>query len=485
MDIPGATEAMNDPHLREKAEKQAERLLEELKKNVQAETKDVGVLRKELRITVPAQVINDHVAHNYDELMQDAVVPGFRKGRAPRQLVEKRFGAEVRESLKTSILGQSFFAVAEKEKLEVLGDPLFQIKVGDGVKLMDLGEAMEHIHLPENGDFSYTCEIEIKPAFELPELKGIEIKSPEIEITAEQVNEYIDRQCKIRGRYEPRTEGATEKDDLLIADVTLLSGDQVVKREDNVQLGIRPTRLDGIPLMTLDQVLDGAKPGDKRNVDCTIPDDYERTDLRGKPGRFEFQIHEVKRQVPIAPESLAEQLGLADVKTLREEVRAELESEKDRLIERAKKEQILQYLLEKIPLELPTDLSARQTDRAVMRRVIDLQQNGLPWSDIEARIDELRTSAKEDVARDLKLEFILEKVAKQLEVGVTDEEVNTEIARIARRYNRRFDRIRDDLERRGLMPQLAEQIRQDKCVHLLLQDAKIVAVKPDAEEKPK
>jgi len=96
------------------------------------------------------------------------------------------------------------------------------------------------------------------------------------------------------------------------------------------------------------------------------------------------------------------------------------------------------------------------------------------------------------VNRDLKLDFILDKVAEQLEVGVTDEEVNTEIARMARLYNRRFDRVRDDLQKRGLLVQLAEQIRQDKCVQLLLQDAKIVeaapkkkAAKPKAAKKKK
>src|SRR5438045_2192927 len=121
MDMPGVAEALNDPHLRSRAEKQAEELLEELKKSVKADFKDVGVLRKEMRVTVPAKVITDHISHNYDELMQDAVVPGFRKGRAPRQLVEKRFGSEVRDSLKTSIVGQSFMAALENAGMEVLG----------------------------------------------------------------------------------------------------------------------------------------------------------------------------------------------------------------------------------------------------------------------------------------------------------------------------------------------------------------------------
>jgi len=489
MDIPGLAE---DPQMLEKAEQESERLLEELKKEVQAEVQEIGTLRKELRITVPAKTIAGHLTHNYDELKHDALVPGFRKGRAPLQLIQKRFGSEVRESAKTTIVGQAYFAVVENEELEVLGDPLFRVTIEDGVKLMDLDEALEQIKLPDNEDFTYVCEVEIKPSFDLPELKGIEVQAPQVQVADEDVEKHILRQLKIRGLYEPLTEGAAENDYLVVADVTLKVDDAVVKKEENVQFGVRPSRLDGVPLMELDQALKGARPGDERAVDCEIPNDYERADLRGKAGRFEFKIHELKRLVPVTLEAFVEQTGAESEAQLRQFIREDMEAEMDQLIRRARKQQILDYLLEHTTLDLPPGVSARQIERAVARRIVELQQSGTPPSEIEARIDELRTSASEQVNRDLKLDFILDKVAEQLEVGVTDEEVNTEIARMARLYNRRFDRIRDDLQKRGLLAQLGEQIRQDKCVQLLLQDAKIVeaapkkkAAKPKAAKKKK
>ena len=482
MDIPGLAE---DPQMLEKAEQESDRLLEELKKEVQAEVQEIGTLRKELRITVPAKTIAGHLTHNYDELKHDALVPGFRKGRAPLQLIQKRFGSEVRESAKTTILGQAYFAVLENEELEVLGDPLFRITIEDGVKLMNLDEALEQIKLPDNEDFTYVCEVEIKPSFDLPELKGIQVQAPQVQVADEDVEKHIRRQLKIRGRYEPLTEGAAEEDDLVVADVTLKVDDTLVKKEENVQLGVRPTRLDGVPLMELDKALKGARPGDERAVDCEIPDDYERADLRGKSGRFEFKIHELKRLVPVTMEAFIEQTGAESEAQLRQFIREDMEAEMDQLIRRARKQQILDYLLENTTLDLPPGVSARQIERAVARRIVELQQSGTPPSEIEARIDELRTSATEQVNRDLKLDFILDKVAEQLEVGVTDEEVNTEIARMARLYNRRFDRIRDDLQKRGLLAQLGEQIRQDKCVQLLLQDAKIVEAAPKTKKKAK
>jgi trigger factor len=483
MDIPGLTDVMNDPEIRDRAEREAERLLDTLKKEVKADTRDIGVLRKELRVTVPGKVIAEHVEHNYSEIMHDALVPGFRKGRAPRQLVEKRFGPEVRESLKTTILGQSFFAATENEKLEVLGDPLFQIATGDGTKLMELGEALPHIKLPDSGDFAYTCELEVKPTFELPELKGIEVKTPNIQITDADVDEHILRQRKNRGRLEAVTDGGAEREDVLVADVVLTSEGAAVKTEENVTLGVRAARLDGVPLTGLEQALQGARPGDQRQADGTFPDDYERPDLRGKPAHFEFRIREVKRLVPLSLDDFAAALGESSPAALRQTVREELEHQTDELVERAKKQQVLEYLVNNTQLDLPASLSSRQTDRAVMRRVIDLQQRGVPWSEIEAHIDELRTSAKADVARNLKQDFILGAIAEKFELNVNDEEVNTEIHRIARLYNRRFDRVRDDLQKQGLLTQLAEQIRQDKCIDLLLAEAKFVEVQREEPEK--
>ncbi len=451
-----------------------EKLREELKAGVQADARDIGTLRKELTVTVPAAVVERYLEENFKEIREDVVLPGFRKGRAPRELIQRRFGTDIRNQIKTTIVGQSFLAATEKSGIDVLGDPLLKVEADGAAKLLNLHEAMPHVTLPEQGDFVYVCEVELRPTFELPKLTEIPVRLPIVQIGDDDVEAYIVRQRKIRGRYEPLSgQPASESDDLIIADVTLEVDGQTIKSEDNVQLGVRPTRLDGIPLLELEKTLKGAKPGDELQSDCVIPDDYERPDLRGKSGRFRFKVHEVKRLAPISEQAMLELTGAADAAELRQQVREALEAERDRLVLRAQKEQVLDYLLANTKLDLPEDLTARQTDRAVMRRVIELSRNGVPDDEIEARIDELRTSARDEVSRSLRLEFILEKVAQTLDISVTDEEVNGAIAQIARQYERRFDRVRDDLHRRGLLLALVEQIRQDKCVEELLRDATI------------
>ncbi len=484
MQLPGIPGALEDNVVREKAEAEAERLLEDLKKEVKAEIRDIGTLRKELQITVPEKVIADHLTHNYDELMHDAIVPGFRKGRAPRALIEKRYGADVRESLTTSIVGQSYFAVTENHKLDVLGDPLFRIESDGGVKLVSFDEALQHLKLPPSGSLVYTCEVELRPEFTLPELKGIEVKTPEIEITSEMLERELLNQRRLRGRYEPQPEGTAERDDMLVADVTLRVGEQVVKTEENVQCGVRPAAIDGVPVPKLDEALIGARAGETREVECTIPDDYERADLRGQAGRFQFKIHELKRLVPMTLAEFLERSGFADEGEARDFLRIRMENERDQMIEAARRAQVSDYLLQQTPVELPEKLSGRQVERAVARRMVELLQGGMPPADVEARADQLRASAREEVTRDLKLSFILDKIAEQLEIQVTDEEVNTAIAALARRQNRRFDRVRDELQRDDLLGQLADGIRHDKTIERLLADANTVAVRAGDSAAP-
>ena len=115
----------------------------------------------------------------------------------------------------------------------------------EGVKLLDIGEAPSSTSsLPEEGDFTYVCEVELKPKFELPELEGIEIKAPDIQITDEMVDEQVLRRRKMRGRFE-LVDTAAEQDDLLVADAVLKVGDEVVKRDENISFGVRPTAFGG------------------------------------------------------------------------------------------------------------------------------------------------------------------------------------------------------------------------------------------------
>ncbi len=477
-------------------EKEEADLREVLKDTIKVAVADAGVLRKKVSVIVPRDSMSQELDKEYKQLVAEAVVPGFRRGRAPRRLVEKRFGSDVGAQVQTRLVSNAYLAAIEKEDLRVLGDPLFWIKMKDKKaapdqdgkeQLVDMAVALQHMKLPEDGDLEFKCEVEVKPEFKLPSLEGVEIERPDVKISDEDVTTQIDRERARRGTWVPVNDGKVAIDDLLICDLVLTVGGKEVKKQENMQVAARAQRIEGVTLEDLGDAFKGAKVGDIKKLSGTLPDDYEVEELRGKKADFEFKLNDIKRMEmpPLDKEFLTTQ-GFESEKEYREWVKKAMQGQVEQEISKGMRNQVRKYLLEHTKLELPEGLSARQTDRAVMRKMIELQRYGIPIAEIEKHADELRTSAREEVSAELKLHFILEDIAEKLDVDITEEEVNGQIAEMARAYNRRFDRVRDDLAKNDGLNVLALQIREDKCLDRVLEKAKITETKVPKKgaEKP-
>ena len=208
--------------------------------------------------------------------------------------------------------------------------------------------------------------------------------------------------------------------------------------------------------------------------DATIPEDHENIDVRGKKAKFEFTIREIKRlELPILDKSLLSQIGFDSEKELRNAIRSKLEFDIESAVKRNMREQIGDYLIDHIDIDIPEGLSQRQTDRSVARRLIELYQSGISEADIEKAKDQMQIEAHDQVVRDLKLYFILEKIAEERKIEVGEEQINGAIAQIAQRSNKRFDRVRDELSKGDGLMSLYLQIRDEKVLESLLEDAAI------------
>ncbi len=470
--------------------------IDKLKEELQVTTEEVGTLRKKLIITVPRAAIDRRMSEQYDELSHDATVPGFRKGRAPRRLIEKRFGHDVSDQIRTQLVGQAYLAATEKEDLKTLGDPMIwatpksdkQGEAASGEKLVSVQEALALIELPDEGDLTLACEVEVRPEFSLPDLKGIKLERPKVSITDDDVDKEINRRLATLGSWEPVEEGPVEADDMIVADVKMTVDDETVIDEENVELAARPQRIEGIVLEDLGEVLVGKKIGDECTAEATVPDDHERENLRGKTAKFTFKLQDLKRlRLPELDSDFLAGLGFETEKDLRAFFRTEMEAKLDQVINEALHNQAQRYLLENVELDLPDQLSSRQIDRAVVRRMVDMRMQGVPQEEIEKHADELRTTVSEQVPQELKLQFILDAVGEEQEVEVSEEELNAQIAGIARQYNRRFDRVRDELAKGDGMHSLYVRLRDAKILDRLVADAEISDVEPpdDDDEAPK
>jgi len=270
---------------------------------------------------------------------------------------------------------------------------------------------------------------------------------------------------------------------VVLASLKMTCDDTVLKEEEEVRLAARPQVVDGVALEKLDEVLVGAKIGDTRQITGQMPDDYEKEAFRGKPADFAITVKQIQRlHLPAIDEAFLNQWGFESESDLRAWVRSELESRLDEQVQEHLAAQVCDYLVKNTSFELPERLSERQINRAIARRMIDMYQQGVPPAEVEKQLDALKTSARQQALDDLKLAFVMEKLAEQVEAEVTEGEINSQIAAIAQRQGRRFDRVRDELSKQGAIADLYVRLRDRKIIDQLIAKAKITDRTADAKD---
>lgn len=475
-----------------------EQIMEKLKESITVEKKEIGSLRIKMTVTVPRETIEERMGEQFAELKRDATVPGFRKGHAPIQLVEKRFATDVGSQLKRELVSSGYLAAVEKEDINALGDPLFwvpvteeqegedqQTKSVETEKLLPIDQALDSLEFPKEGALTFACEIELKPEFELPNLEKIAIKRVKLEVADSDVDAELTRMRMMRGTFNPVDNGQVELDDMMYVDFKMIVDGNVVDSEENFDVAARDMNIRGVQLEGFGEAVKGKKLGEKVTVEGVVPDDHDQIDIREKKVKFELTINEIKRLVvPPFDKAFLESAGFDSEEELKDLVRNRMDSELKGRSRGLMHEQVGDYLLDSTDFELPAGLSQRQVERSISRRRIQLLQAGMPEAEIDKSMDDMRVKARDQVIRDLKLFFILEKIAEDRDITVPEDRINGAIAQIAVRSNKRFDRVRDELSKGDGLTMLYLKIRDEMILDLLIDDADISDA-ADEKESPK
>jgi trigger factor len=356
---------------------------------------DAGPATKKVTIEIPRERIDQKMTEQFKELRQQAAIPGFRPGHAPQKLIEKRFSNDVKEQVRRTLISESYEQAVEKNSLQVIGEPQF--------------DNPDEIKLPESGGLSYSFQVEVQPDFKLPELNGIKVRKPKVNVTDENVDQAMQNLREQQGTLVPVEDRGIEAKDHVIADVHIkLDGNEIGHQHD-AQIVARPGRISGIDVPDLDKQLEGAKSGETRTVKVHVPETFASEQIRGKDIEIEIAVKDIKKLelAEITPEFLAD-LGFANEQELRDALREQMVERIDFDIKTAMREQVYQYLYENTPIDLPAKLSDRQEARVVQRRAVDLLMKGVQQEQIVANVEKLKTGAKEEAMRELKLFFILE-----------------------------------------------------------------------------
>ncbi|MHC4313668.1 MAG: trigger factor [Planctomycetota bacterium] len=344
----------------------------------------------------------------------------------------------------------------------------------------------ESIDLPAEGPLKFDFEVEVRPEFDLPQIEGIPVTRTKLEVTDEQIDREVEQLQKLSGLWTPRTDGATEVDDQIIADAVLKVTDvEAEEKLDNINIHVRTNGFVGaVPVEKLDELLAGAKVGDTKKTSVEVPKTFFREEYRGKTVDIQITVNDIKYLKPAAlDEDFLKKLEVEDEKQLRERIQDSLQGRLEQQVRTEMTEQIYKYLLENTDFDLPLNIVAEQSISLLQRQYSNLLMKGMAREQIEEHMEQLQAGSAQRAQEQLKTFFIMDKIADKLEIDVTEEEINGHIAQLAMQQGQRPERMREQMLRDGSLAQFKLQVREHMCIAKLLESAKITEKK--AEKKAK
>jgi trigger factor len=418
--------------------------------NLDVKIDKTGACQRHITVTIPREDIDKYYDAAYSDLMGKASIPGFRSGRAPRKLVESRFKKEITDQIKGSLLMDSMTQATDDNALAAISEPDID-PVG--------------INVPDEGPMVYEFNLEVRPEFDVPNWKGLKIERPVREFNDADVDQQIKSLLERQGRLVPH-DGAAEAGDYISTKLTFKDGDREISSSPEEVIRIRKVLSfrDG-KIEAFDKLMAGVKAGETRVGKAKLTEDAPNESLRGKAIEAVFEVLEVKRlETPALDDEFLKAVGDFDSEAeLREAVKKNLARQLEFHQQRRAREQVLGALTVHADWELPPDLLRRQWGRELDRMVLELRRSGFS--------DEQILASRSATARLLKEHFILERIAEDEKIEDLSEDYDKEIALIAMQSGESPRRVRAQLQKRGLMDTLRNQIIERKVIDMVLKEA--------------
>jgi trigger factor len=437
---------------------------------VNVTVEDLGPCKKLLRVEVEPEKVEEKFLEISAGFQREARLPGFRPGKAPKDMVAKRYDREIQDEVKNKLINEGFRKAVKDNDFSVVGRPdVEEIQFGRG-------QAMQ---------FAVTTEI--APQFELPEYKGLTALRDNTRVTPED----IERALRLLA--DQRTDYQTVARALKTGDVAVINYTGTCEGKPLTE--IAPTAR-GLTekknfWVTVDATsfipgfgdqLAGMTAGDKRTVNVDFPADFVVPQLAGKKGVYEVELVEVKEKVvPALDEAFAKAYGAENLEKLREGVRADLQNELNTKQSRAIRQQVAQTLLDKIQTALPESMVEHETRNIVYTIVHDNTQRGTPKDVIDAQKDQIYATANGAAQQRVKAALVFQRVAEKEGVRVEQMDLLRRLQEMATQYKVPADKLYKDMQKNGRIEEIAQQILNEKVVDLLVQFARI----EDAPAAPK
>jgi trigger factor len=411
--------------------------------------------KRRLAVEAPVDVVQQEWERAYGRVQKQARLPGFRKGHVPRSLVKVHFSDDVRREVAEHLIPDVYRQALTEAKLDPVNEP-------------DLQE----VRLEEGAPLSFVAVVEVKPAIDLTDYKGVEVEHAPVAVTADDLSTTLDHMREQQAQFHA-VERPAATGDLVVVDYSIAIEGHDPSSQSGYEFLVGARNV----LPEIDDAVIGLKAGEERQVTLRFADDHRREDLRGRGGNATVKVVEVKEKaLPVLDDDFAKSLGeFETLEALRTELQKQLETRREHDEQRALQEKVVDAVIARHEFTVPDALVMRQVAHRIEHARESVRRQGIdpermPW-DYEKLIAELRPGAEKAVRRALLLEAIADKEA----IAPTDADVDAEVEKLAQASQRPTPALRRMMEKSGDLEGLRQGIRDRMTLELLVANAKVRA----------
>ena len=422
---------------------------------VKVAVEELEACKRRLAVEAPADVVQKEWERAYGRVQKQARLPGFRKGHVPRSLVKLHFADDVRREVAEHLIPDIYRQALSEARLDPVNEP-------------DLTD----VKLEENAPLSFVAVVEVKPAIELGDYKGVEVQHAPKAITDDEVTATLEQMREQQAEFRA-VDRAAATGDLVVVDYTLRPDEH----DPTTANGYHFVLGSGAVMPEIDAAAAGMNAGEQREVVLHFPDDHRIESLRGKGGSATLKVSEVKEKIlPTLDDDFAKSLGeFETLDALRAELSRQLEVRAQTEQRRELEDKVVGAVLQRHDFTVPEAMVMRQIAHQVEHARERLRRQGVdpdkvPW-DVPKLVGELRPGAEQGVKRALLLEAIADKEG----VVAGDDEVEGEVEKIARASQRPAPAVRRMMEKSGDLEALRLGLRERKTLDLLIEHATVRA----------
>lgn len=423
--------------------------------------------RVKIRVEVPEETLDPALNQVYRRWSQEIKVPGFRKGKVPRQIIDSRVGPEViREEALRDALPGIYQDALKAEDIEAITSPDIEVT-----------------QFEKGKPIVFEVTVDVRPDVQVPDLSAIKVDAPPGQVTEADIESQLVRLRERFAELETVSREAREGDFVLI-DIKAYKGDELVDSASApdylYELGSEtgPPELEG-------EVI-GNKPGAILKFTSTMPE--VAGELGGQQLSFTVLLKEVKaKKLPAFDDDFAKTVGEFDsLDELKAELRERLEAAKDQMVKDEIRGRVLEALVDASDLDAPEPLVEKEFDHRLHHLEEDLKRAGMSMADYEIQTNstelEIRGEMRTSIARGVKAELLLEQIAREQKIDVTDEDIGRELAIAAARSGQDIKELAKQVVESGRLSSVAADIMSRKALDYVVENATIEGVNPDNQE---